>query len=119
MDPADVSAGHPDRGRYTARRKTQAVICLLRGEDIDALLPGARRAAATVSGWRDHFLVGGQAALKTRQADARDEEVHRLKAKIGDQTMEIELLREEQRRRTSSTRPPSFELLPAFSHTYI
>jgi hypothetical protein len=97
MDPADVSAGHPDRGRYSARRKTQAVIRLLRGEDIDALSRELGVTAATVSGWRDHFLVGGQAALKTRQADARDEEVHRLKAKIGDQTMEIELLREEQR----------------------
>ena len=48
--------------------------------------------AATVAGWRDHFLAGGQAALKTRQPDARDEEVMRLKAKIGDLTMENELL---------------------------
>lgn len=35
--------------------------------------------AATVSGWRDHFLAAGQSALKTRQQDARDEEVMRLK----------------------------------------
>ena len=34
----------------------------------------------------------GQAALKTRQPDARDEYVMRLKAKIGDLTMENELL---------------------------
>jgi uncharacterized protein YgfB (UPF0149 family) len=98
MDPADVSAGHPDRGRYSARRKTQVVIRLLRGEDIDALSRELGVTAATVSGWRDHFLVGGQAALKTRQADEREEEVMRLKAKIGDITMENELLREEQRR---------------------
>jgi hypothetical protein len=98
MDPADVSAGHPDRGRYSARRKTQAVIRLLRGEDIDTLSRELGVTAATVSGWRDHFLVGGEAALKTRQSDAREEEVMRLKAKIGDITMENELLREESRR---------------------
>ncbi len=98
MDPADVSAGHPDRGRYSARRKTQAVIRLLRGEDIDALSRELGVTAATVSGWRDHFLAGGQAALKTRQLNARDEEVMRLKAKIGDITMENELLREQSRR---------------------
>jgi len=44
--------------------------------------------AATVAGWRDHFLAGGQAALKTRQPDARDEKVMCLKAKVGDLTME-------------------------------
>ena len=98
MEPADVSAGHSDRGRYSARRKTQAVIRLPRGEEIDVLSRELGVTAATVSGWRDHFLAGGQAALKMRQADAREEEVMRLKAKIGDITMENELLREEQRR---------------------
>jgi predicted RNase H-like nuclease (RuvC/YqgF family) len=98
MDPADVSAGHPDLGRYSTRRKTQVVIRLLRGEAIDALSRELGVTAATVSGWRDHLLAGGQSVLKTRQPDAREEEVHRLKAKIGDQAMEIELLREKQRR---------------------
>lgn len=48
--------------------------------------------AATVSGWRGHFLAGGQAALQTREANARDEELGRMKAKIGELTMENELL---------------------------
>ena len=48
-----------------------------------------------VAGWRGHFLAGGQAVLKTRQPDAHDEEVIWLKAKIGDLTMENELLYEE------------------------
>lgn len=98
MGPADVSARHPDRGRYSARRKTAAVVRVLRGEDIDTVSREYGVTAATVSGWRDHFLAGGQAALKTREADERDEEVMRLKAKIGDITMENELLREENRR---------------------
>ena len=96
--PADVSATDPDRGRYSARRKTKAILRLLRGEDIDVVSRELGVTAATVAGWRDHFLAGGQAALKTRQPDARDEEVMRLKAKIGDLTMENELLYEEARR---------------------
>jgi helix-turn-helix protein len=71
---------------------------LLRGEDIDVISRELGVTAATVSGWRDHLLAGGQAALKTRQNDEHEEEVRRLKAKIGDQTMEIELLHEEARR---------------------
>lgn len=98
MGSADVSARHPDRGRYSARRKTDAVIRVLRGEDIDTVSREYGVTAATVSGWRDHFLAGGQAALKTREADERDEEVLRLRAKIGEVTMENELLREESRR---------------------
>lgn len=98
MGSADVTARHPDRGRYSARRKTEAVIRLMRGEDIDSLSRAYGVTAATVSGWRDHFLAGGQAALKTREADERDEEVLRLRSKVGEITMENELLREENRR---------------------
>jgi cell division protein FtsB len=37
-------------------------------------------------------MQGGQAALKIRQADEKDEQIMRLKAKIGDLTMSNELL---------------------------
>jgi len=48
--------------------------------------------AATLSGWRDDLLAGGQAALKSRSADGRDEEITRLRAKVGELTMDNELL---------------------------
>jgi hypothetical protein len=54
--------------------------------------------AATISLWRDHFLAGGQSSLKSREADDRDEEIRRLRAKVGEQAMEIELLYERARR---------------------
>jgi hypothetical protein len=92
MKLADVAANNEDRGRFSARRKTKAILRLLRGEDIDVVSRELGVTAATVPRWRDHFLAGGQAALKTRQPDARDEDVMRLKAKIGDLTMENELL---------------------------
>jgi len=48
--------------------------------------------AATLAQWREQFLGGGQAALKSRPADDRDEEIQRLRAKVGEITMNNEVL---------------------------
>ena len=48
--------------------------------------------AAELSGWRDQFLAGGEASLKSRPANARDAEIDRLQAKVGELTMTTELL---------------------------
>ena len=48
--------------------------------------------AAALSGWRDAFLAGGKASLKSRPADARAAEIGRLKEKVGDLTMVNERL---------------------------
>jgi transposase-like protein len=81
-----------DRGRFSARRKTEAVLRLLRGEDLDTLSRELGVVAATLSAWRDAFLDGGTAAMKSRPADDRDEVVARLQAKVGQLTMDNELL---------------------------
>ncbi len=60
-----------------------------------------------MAGWREHFLAGGQAALKARQPDVRDDDVMRLKDKIGDLTMENELLYEKARRLKQNLPLPS------------
>ena len=51
-------------GRWSAKRKTAAVLRLLRGEDIESLSRELGVTAATLSGWRDQFLAGGEANLK-------------------------------------------------------
>src|SRR3954465_5746956 len=81
-----------DRGRFSATRKTEAVLRLLRGEDLDALSRELGVTAATLSGWRTSFLDGGTAAMKSRPADDRYEEVARLRSKVGQLTMDNELL---------------------------
>jgi hypothetical protein len=81
-----------DRGRFSAKRKTQIVLRLLRGEDLETLSREVGVTAATLSGWRDGFLDGGTAAMKSRPADERDEEIARLRAKVGQLTMDVELL---------------------------
>lgn len=82
-----------ERGRFSSRRKTQVVLRVLRGEDLDTLSRELGVTAATIAAWRDQFVAGGLGALKSRLADARDEEIRRLQAKIGEITMANELLR--------------------------
>ena len=81
-----------DRGRFSARRKTDAVPRLLRGEDLDTPSRELGVTAATLASWRAGFLDGGTAALKSRPTDDRDELIARLRAKVGQLTMDNELL---------------------------
>jgi hypothetical protein len=76
----------------SAQRKQAAVLRLLRGEALELLSRELAVTAAELSGWRDAFLAGGEASLKSRPADGRDGEIGRLKAKVGDLTMANELL---------------------------
>jgi transposase-like protein len=50
--------------------------------------------AATLSGWRDQFLAGGEANLKARETAVENEESQRLKSLVADLSMSNELLRE-------------------------
>src|SRR5512134_3531890 len=75
------------RRRLSARRKQETVLRLLRGEDLELVSRELGVTAAELSGWRDQFLAGGEASLKSRPADARDAEIDRLQAKVGELTM--------------------------------
>src|SRR2546426_1642946 len=68
------------RGRWAAKRKTAAVLRLLRGEDIESLSRELGVTAATLSGWREQVPGGGGANLEGRENDVGDEETHRLKS---------------------------------------
>jgi len=64
-----------ERGRFSSQRKTATVLRLLRGEDLELVSRELGVTAATLSAWRDDFLAGGQAALKSRPTDDRDDEI--------------------------------------------
>ena len=68
------------RRRMSARRKQDAVLRLLRGEDLELLSRQLGVTAADLSGWRGAFLAAGEVSLKTRLTDARDAEIGRLRA---------------------------------------
>ncbi len=92
MTTKRTKAEAPDRGRFSANRKTEAILRLLRGEDLETVSRELGVTAATLSSWRDAFLDGGTAALKSRPADDRDERIARLQAKVGQLAMDNELL---------------------------
>jgi len=83
-----------ERGRFSSRKKMEVVLRVLRGEDLDLVSREAGITAATLSEWRDQFVASGQAGLKSRDTDDRDDEVARLKTLVGDLTMRLELSRE-------------------------
>ena len=85
-----AAAGRGRGGRFSAGRKRETVLRLLRGEDLESVSQAIT--AARASQWRDQFLAAGQAGLKSRAPDARDDDHRRLQAKIGELLMETELL---------------------------
>src|ERR687883_690029 len=94
---ASTPGGNPGLGRggrMSRQRKTAAVLRLLRGEDLELVSRSLGVTAATLSGWRDEFLAGGEAALASQPTDAKTLEAERLKAKLGELRLERELLAE-------------------------
>ena len=87
-----AATGRGRGGRFSAGRKRETVLRLLRGEDLESVSRELGITAARASRWRDQFLAAGQAGLKSRAPDARDEDHRRLQAKIGELLMETELL---------------------------
>lgn len=88
-------------GRFSARRKTEAVLRLLRGEDLELLSREYGVVAARLSQWREAFLSAGQLGFQQRPSDLREEQIKDLQAKIGELTMANELLHHQVRRQAS------------------
>lgn len=95
-ETADTGAlGAPGRERWmTAKRKQEAVLRVLRGEPLETAARAFRVTAAAVNAWRDAFLEAGAASLKFRPRDDRNARIMQLQAKLGEVTMENELLGE-------------------------
>jgi len=81
-----------ENGRFSIQRKSEAVLRLLRGEDLELVSREYGVTAARLSQWREDFLAAGQQGLKKRTQDPRDEQMARLQAKVGELTMANELL---------------------------
>ena len=95
----DVPIAGPDEiQRWTARRRAAIVLSVLKGEM--AVEEVARRHALTVSeveDWKVRFLGAAHNALRSRPRDEdalRDEQIRRLKQKVGELVIEVDTLRE-------------------------
>jgi transposase-like protein len=84
--------------RWTAKRRVALVVSLLKGET--SVAEAARTHGLTVAeveDWREKFLVGAENALRTRPKDedaVKDEQIKKLKQKIGDLVLDNDILRE-------------------------
>jgi len=102
--------GRPEGGRevrWSARRKQEVVLRLLRGEGLDALAGETGQAAGVIAGWREDFLAAGQEGLKTRPAPVEDRRLADAQRKIGELSMDLDIakaLLEEVERRPRSPR---------------
>lgn len=86
--PAETgSEGLPKR--WSARRKSEIVLRLLRGEDLGELSREIKVPAPELERWRRLFLEGAGEGLKGRNAP--DGELMRTRAKLGEMTMRVEL----------------------------
>ena len=79
-------------GRMSRQRKREAVLRLLRGEELELVSRSLGVTAATLSGWREAFLAAGEARLATRPTNGEALESDRLKARLGEMLLERELL---------------------------
>ena len=104
--PTAGSTSRQDKGRWSSRRKTEVVLRLLRGETLDALSRELGVSSARLAEWRDEAIAAMQAGLQSREPDHRDGFIHDLKAKVGDQAMQIELLERKIEILEDGLRPP-------------
>ena len=99
MEPAPL----PDEiKRWTAKRRTALVLEILRGQTTPqkaAKEHGLK--ARDVEHWRDTFLASGENALRSNpkeEVERRDAEIRKLKQKVGELVMDVDILQEVQRR---------------------
>jgi transposase-like protein len=87
-----------DLQRWTAKRRVALVTSILKGET--SVQEAARKHGLTVAeveDWRDRFLLAAENALRARPKDdeaLKDEQIRRLKQKVGELVLENDVLRE-------------------------
>ncbi len=85
--------------RWTERKKADAVVRLLRGESLDEVSRGLRVEAHRLQAWRDEFLAGGIEGLKARPLQPEERRLKEAERKVGQLTMDNEILRAAARKR--------------------
>ena len=76
--------------RWSAQRKTELVLRLLRGDTLDAVSRESQVPAHELETWKRIFLEHGARGLKTR-SDPEERELTLARAKIGELMMRLEL----------------------------
>jgi transposase len=95
QNPNEQTGDYRSRPRWSAGKKLEAVLRLLRGESLEELSRELQVEAHRLAAWRDDFLEGGKEGLKGQRPDRSpdDRALKQAERKIGQLTMENEILR--------------------------
>ena len=95
QNPHEQTGDYRSRSRWSAGKKMEAVLRLLRGEPLVELSRELQVEAHRLAAWRDDFLEGGKQGLKGQRPDRSpdDRALKQAERKIGQLTMENEVLR--------------------------
>ena len=83
--------------RWSAGRKKDVVLRLLRGEPVDAVSREVGVPIYKLEQWRDRALAGIDAGLKERENDPLAKQLDEANRRIGELVMEVEILQKERR----------------------
>ena len=83
----------PPKGRWSARKKREVVMRMLQGEPMDSLSRELGVEIYRLELWRDKALASMEAGLRERDGDPLQVELAQAMRKIGELSMENELLR--------------------------
>ena len=90
-----AASGEPEASRevrWSARRKEQVVLRLLRGESLDLLARETGQPAGRIASWREEFLAAGREGLKSRPLPAEERALQEAQRKIGELSMQVDIL---------------------------
>ena len=98
---------------WTAKRRLALVLQILKGET--SLAEAARAHGLTVGeleDWRDKFILGAENALRSKPKDEealKDEQIKRLKQKVGELVLDLDILKEANKLRPFDLPSPSWK----------
>ncbi len=78
--------------RWSVRRKSEVVLRLLKGEDIGSVSRETQVPVHELETWRRVFLESGTTGLRRHGNDGSERELKRAQAKVGELTMQLEVL---------------------------
>ena len=84
--------------RWTAKRRLALVLSIQKGET--SVVEAGRKHGVTVAeieDWQERFLAGAENALRARPRDEdalKDEQIKKLKQKVGELVLDVDLLQE-------------------------
>jgi len=91
-----AASGEPEASRevrWSAHRKEQVVLRLVRGGSLDLLAWETGQPAGRIAGWREEFLQAGREGLKSRPRPEDDRRLVAAQRKVGELQLEIDILR--------------------------